>query len=249
MSSQYAIRVVDASVRFNMSSQKIDSLKEYFVKLIRRELMFKEFFALQEVNLTVMQGESWGIIGTNGSGKSTLLKLISGILAPHKGTVETVGQISPMIELGAGFDDNLTARENIFLNGALLGRSRPSMEQSVDAIIAFSGLEQFMEMPLKNYSSGMRARLGFAIATAVRPDILIVDEVLSVGDQAFKEKCQKRMQELLSDGTTLLFVSHSIDLIKSMCDHAIWLDKGRVIAQGASQEVCDAYVGSLKNKK
>lgn len=245
MDKQFAIQVCDATVRFNMSSQKIDNLKEYAIKLIKRELMFQEFFALQNINLTVRQGESWGFIGKNGSGKSTLLKLICNIITPYKGTVQTNGKIAPMIELGAGFDGNLTARENIFLNGALLGRSRREMEQSFEEIVNFSEIEKFLDMPIKNYSSGMRARLGFAIATSIHPDILVVDEVLSVGDQAFQKKCETRMTELLQGGTTLLYVSHSIESVKKMCGHALWLHEGKEMIQGEVGEVCKAYVEKM----
>ena len=186
MSKDYIIEVNDATVRFNMASEKIDNLKEYFVKFIKRELMFKEFLALQNINLRVRRGEAWGIIGINGSGKSTLLKLICGILSPYKGSVSINGTIAPLIELGAGFDGELTARENIYLNGAVLGYNKKFMQEHFDEIVEFAELQDFLNMPIKNYSSGMAARLGFAIATIVRPDILICDEVLSVGDIAFQ---------------------------------------------------------------
>jgi len=225
----YIIEVENATIRFNMASERIDNLKEYFIKLIKRELMFKEFLALKDVNLKIRRGEAWGIIGTNGSGKSTLLKMICGILKPYKGTVKINGTIAPLIELGAGFDGDLTARENIFLNGAVLGYD-----------------SHFMDMPIKNYSSGMAARLGFAIATVVRPDILICDEVLAVGDYAFQQKCERRMNDMRKQGTTLLFVSHSIDSVKEVCDHALWLRKGVEVQSGLVNEVCDAYMESLE---
>ena len=218
----FVIRVSGASVRFNMASEKIDNLKEYFVKLVKKELLFQEFFALKDVSFEVKRGEAWGLVGTNGSGKSTLLKLICGILKPYQGTVEINGSIAPLIELGAGFDGELTATENIYLNGAVLGYSKDFMDQHYDEIVEFAELRDFMNMPIKNYSSGMAARLGFAIATIVRPEILIVDEVLAVGDAAFQEKCQKRMQEMLAGGTTLLFVSHSIDELLLM-RHPWWI--------------------------
>ena len=227
----YVIKVTDATVRFNMASEKIDNLKEYFVKLVKKELLFQEFFALKDVSFKVKRGEAWGLVGTNGSGKSTLLKLICGILKPYKGSVKINGSIAPLIELGAGFDGELTATENIYLNGAVLGYSKEFMDQHYNEIVEFAELHDFMNMPIKNYSSGMAARLGFAIATIVRPEILIVDEVLAVGDAAFQEKCQKRMQEMLAGGTTLLFVSHSIEDVKTLCDHAIWLNKGHVMMQ------------------
>ena len=241
----FVIRVSDASVRFNMASEKIDNLKEYFVKLVKKELLFQEFFALKDVSFEVKRGEAWGLVGTNGSGKSTLLKLICGILKPYQGTVEINGSIAPLIELGAGFDGELTATENIYLNGAVLGYSKDFMDQHYDEIVEFAELRDFMNMPIKNYSSGMAARLGFAIATIVRPEILIVDEVLAVGDAAFQEKCQKRMQEMLAGGTTLLFVSHSIDDVKLLCDHAIWLNRVNVMMKGEAEAVCDAYMRSL----
>ena len=240
----YVIKVTDATVRFNMASEKIDNLKEYFVKLVKKELLFQEFFALKDVSFKVKRGEAWGLVGTNGSGKSTLLKLICGILKPYKGSVKINGSIAPLIELGAGFDGELTATENIYLNGPVLGYSKEFMDQHYNEIVEFAELHDFMNMPIKNYSSGMAARLGFAIATIVRPEILIVDEVLAVGDAAFQEKCQKRMQEMLA-GTTLLFVSHSIEDVKTLCDHAIWLNKGHVMMQGNASEVCSAYMKSL----
>ena len=243
MNSDSVVKVEHVTVRFNMASERIDNLKEYFVKLLRRELMFKEFLALKDVSLEVKRGESWGIIGTNGSGKSTLLKLICGILKPYKGSVKINGTIAPLIELGAGFDMDLTARENIFLNGAVLGYDKEFMKQHFDEIVEFAELKDFLDMPIKNYSSGMAARLGFAIATIVRPDILICDEVLSVGDFAFQQKCEQRMNEMRKEGTTVLYVSHSIDSVKSVCDHALWLDKGVVRMAGDVETVANAYMG------
>ena len=240
------IDVDNVTVRFNLASQKIDNLKEYVIKIIKRELMFQEFLALQDVSFQVRRGEAWGLIGTNGSGKSTMLKAISGILKPYKGAITVTGNIAPLIELGAGFDGDLTARENIFLNGCLLGHSEKYMREHFEEIVDFAELRDFLDSPIKNYSSGMRARLGFAIATMVKPDILIVDEVLSVGDAQFKRKCEARMNEMLSQGTTLLFVSHSIDEVKRLCDHAIWLKKGKAVKMGEVTEVCDAYMQSLK---
>lgn len=245
MGNEFAVRVDQATVRFNRASQKVDNLKEYFVKLVKKELMFQEFLALQDVTLEVRRGEAWGIVGRNGSGKSTLLKLICGIVAPYRGTVATYGSIAPLIELGAGFDGNLTAKENIFLNGAILGRSHQEMQQRFEEIVTFSETEQFLDMPVKNYSSGMRARLGFAIATVVQPDILIVDEVLSVGDQAFQKKCEEKMKRMLSGGTTLLYVSHSLSSVRKMCSHALWLDKGNVVMRGEAGPVCASYEKGL----
>lgn len=246
MKDKYIIEVNDATVRFNMASEKIDNLKEYFVKLVRKELMFKEFLALKNINLKIKPGEAWGIVGTNGSGKSTLLKLICGIIAPYKGSVRISGSIAPLIELGAGFDGDLTARENIFLNGAVLGYSKNFMKEKFDEIVEFAQLHDFLDMPIKNYSSGMAARLGFAIATVVRPDILICDEVLSVGDMAFQKKCEKRMKEMLLKGTTLLFVSHSIDAVREVCDHALWIDKGVEVMSGDVEKVTNAYYEKYK---
>ncbi len=242
MKKDIAVKVEHATVRFNMASERIDNLKEYFVKLLQGRLMFQEFLAVKDVSLEVKKGESWGLIGTNGSGKSTLLKLISGILKPYKGSVSINGSIAPLIELGAGFDGELTARENVFLNGAVLGYSKKFMEDHFDEIIEFAELREFLDMPIKNYSSGMAARLGFAVATMVRPDILICDEVLSVGDYAFQQKCEKRMTEMREAGTTLLYVSHNIDSVRKICDHAIWLDKGEMRMIGDVASVTQKYM-------
>lgn len=244
--NDYAVIVDHATVRFNMASERIDNLKEYFIKLVKRELMFKEFLAVKDVSFKVKKGEAWGIIGTNGSGKSTLLKLICGILKPYEGYVTINGSIAPLIELGAGFDGDLTARENIFLNGAVLGYDKQFMQKHFEEIVEFAELQDFLDMPLKNYSSGMSARLGFAIATIVRPDILICDEVLAVGDYAFQQKCEKRMNEMRECGTTLLFVSHSIDSVKEVCDHALWIEKGTAKMSGKVDVVCDAYMDYLQ---
>ena len=243
----YAVKVDHATVRFNMASEKIDNLKEYFVKLVKRELMFKEFLALKDVSFEVKKGEAWGIIGTNGSGKSTLLKLICGILKPYKGSVSVHGSVAPLIELGAGFEGDLTASENIYLNGAVLGYDKHFMQRHFDEIVDFAELWDFLEMPIKNYSSGMAARLGFAIATVVRPDILICDEVLSVGDYAFQQKCEKRMNEMRDEGTTLLYVSHSMESVRQVCDHVLWLQKGTVIDMGDVDVVTEQYIKALEN--
>lgn len=242
----YAIVIDHATVRFNMASERIDNLKEYFVKLLKKELMFKEFFALKDVSLKVKKGESWGIVGTNGSGKSTLLKLICGILKPYKGTVVINGSMAPLIELGAGFDPDLTARENIFLNGAVLGHDKHFMQEHFEEIVEFAELQNFLDMHIKNYSSGMSARLGFAVATVVRPDILICDEVLSVGDYAFQQKCEKRMQYMRECGTTLLYVSHSAESVKTVCEKALWLRKGENVMIGDAETVMDQYIKFLE---
>ncbi len=248
MSEKYVIDVDKVTIRFNMATEKVDNLKEYFVRLVTKQLMFQEFLALQDVDLKVKKGEAWGLIGINGSGKSTLLKAISGIMKPYKGTITVRGNIAPLIELGAGFDANLTARENIFLNGAVLGHSKKEMQEHFEEIVDFAEIRKFLDSPIKNYSSGMKARLGFSVATMVKPDILIVDEVLSVGDYRFRQKCQKRMEEMLSSGTTLLFVSHSIDQVKELCDHALWLDHGKMVMSGEAGPICDAYM-SMDEKK
>ena len=239
-----AVKPEHVVIRFNMASEKIDNLKEYFIKLVKHELMFKEFLALNDVSFEVKKGEAWGIIGVNGSGKSTLLKAICG-MKPYKGKITVNGSIAPLIELGAGFDGDLTARENIFLNGAVLGHDKKFMEQHFDEIVEFAELQDFLDMPIKNYSSGMAARLGFAIATIVKPDILICDEVLSVGDYAFQKKCEKRMNEMRAAGTTLLYVSHSIESVQKICDHALWLQKGIVKGVGNVDEIAKQYMDSL----
>lgn len=240
------IDVDHVTIRFNLASEKIDNLKEYFIKLVTRKLMFQEFLAVKDVSFQVRQGEAWGLIGTNGSGKSTLLKAISGILKPYKGTITVDGFIAPLIELGAGFDQEMTARENIFLNGCVLGHTEQFMKEHFDEIVDFAELHDFLDSPLKNFSSGMRARLGFSIATMVKPQILIVDEILSVGDVKFREKCAKRMEEMLSGGTTLLYVSHNISEVRRLCDHALWIDKGVQRMQGDVTTVCDAYMAEMK---
>lgn len=243
MNTETIIKVKNATVRFNKATENYNGLKEYVIKMLKGELMFQEFLALKDVNFEVKKGESWGLIGANGSGKSTFLKLICGILKPYKGTVKVHGKIAPLIELGAGFDPQLTARENIYLNGALLGHKKAFMEMHFNEIIEFAELGDFIDVPIKNFSSGMAARLGFAVATIVKPDILIVDEVLAVGDIAFQEKCRKRMESLLQNGTTLLFVSHSSKQVKELCQNVIWLDKGHVVAQGRAEDIIQKYEG------
>ena len=240
------IDVDHVTIRFNLSNQKVDNLKEYFVKLLKRELMFQEFLAVKDVSFQVREGEAWALVGTNGSGKSTMLKAISRILKPYKGTISVNGTVAPLIELGAGFDPEMTARENIFLNGCVLGHTEKFMQEHFDDIVAFAEVEKFLDSPLKNFSSGMRARLGFAIATMVKPDILIVDEVLAVGDVKFRAKCEKRMKELLEGGTTLLYVSHNINEVKRLCTHAIWIDKGVERMKGDVKTVADAYMAEMK---
>ncbi|MEE0929347.1 MAG: ABC transporter ATP-binding protein [Acutalibacteraceae bacterium] len=240
------IDVDHVTIRFNLSNQKVDNLKEYFVKLIKKELMFQEFLAVKDVSFQVKAGEAWGLIGTNGSGKSTLLKAISGILKPYKGAISVNGNVAPLIELGAGFDQEMTARENIFLNGCVLGHSEQFIKDHFDEIVEFADIKDFLDSPLKNFSSGMRARLGFSVATMVKPDILIVDEILAVGDMKFRQKCEARMKELLAGGTTLLYVSHNISEVLRLCDHALWIDKGVERMQGDAKTVCAAYVAEMK---
>lgn len=238
------VSIKDASVRYNLAMQKRHGLKDYFQALKRRELLFQEFIALKDINLTVRQGESWGIVGKNGSGKSTLLKLITGILRPYKGTVSVNGTVAPLLELGAGFDGDLTGRENIMMNGLILGMTEKDIQARFDEIVDFAEIETFLDVPLKNYSSGMKSRLGFSIATCARADILIADEVLATGDKAFQLKCEKRMQELLADGTTLLFVSHSSAAVKRMCQKALWLHAGEMMMTGDAEEVVQVYESS-----
>ncbi|WP_343248567.1 ABC transporter ATP-binding protein [Diplocloster hominis] len=240
------IKVKDLSIMFNKSSEKVDSIKEYTIKFVKHQLMFEEFWALKEISFEVKKGEALGIVGLNGSGKSTLLKTIAGVLKPTKGSVEVSGNVAPLIELGAGFDDNLSARENIFLNGAVLGYDRPYMRKQFEAIMDFAELWDFVDVPIKNFSSGMTARLGFSIATMNVPDILIVDEILGVGDFKFQEKCEKRMTEIINNGATIIFVSHSINQVRDLCSRALWLEKGKKIMDGPVEEVCDNYMNEKK---
>lgn len=248
MEQETVIKMEQAAVRFNLAKEKVDNLKEYVVRLIKHELLFQEFLALKDVSFEVKKGESWGLIGHNGAGKSTMLKLICGILKPYKGTVTVSGTVSPLIELGAGFDMEMTARENIHLNGAVLGHSEKFMNEHFDEIVDFAEIRDFLDVPLKNYSSGMVARLGFAVATIVRPDILIVDEVLSVGDLSFQKKCEERMNRMRAEGATLLYVSHSIESVRKLCAKVIWLEHGKVQMQGDAQKVCEAYLQFLKER-
>ena len=244
------IMIDHIGMSFNLASEQLNSLKEYFIKIARREFFFKEFIALDDIDFTVHQGDVYGIVGTNGSGKSTLLKIIAGVLEPSRGTCTVDGSIAPLIELGAGFDMELTARENIYLNGALLGYSKKFIQERFDEIVAFAEVEAFIDMPLKNYSSGMVARIAFSIATATIPDILLVDETLSVGDYLFQEKCERRISELVKNhNTTLLFVSHSIEQVERVCDKAIWIEKGKVRLKGDVSDVCAAYRGLEQERR
>lgn len=227
---------------FNKSSEKIDSIKEYAIKLVKHQLMFEEFWALQDISFEIKKGEAVGIVGLNGSGKSTLLKIIAKVLKPTKGNVEVLGTIAPLIELGAGFDSNLSARENVYLNGAVLGYDRQQMREKFESIMDFAELWDFVDVPIKNFSSGMVARLGFAIATCQMPDILIVDEILGVGDYKFQEKCEERMNKTIQNGATIVFVSHSINQVREICSRAIWLEKGKMIMDGPVDNVCSHYM-------
>lgn len=244
MDNKPIIEISDVSMRFNLATEKHDTIKEYIVKLIKHQLMFNEFYALKNVSLTIDRGDSVALIGVNGSGKSTLLKCIAGVMSPTQGSIIVRGSIAPLIELGAGFDMDLTARENIYLNGAVLGHDRAFMDEHFDSIVDFAELWEFIDVPVKNFSSGMVARLGFAIATEVKADILVVDEVLSVGDYRFQEKCKERIAALLNGGTTLLFVSHSAEQVKELCKRAVWLDKGMVIADGLVDEIYKEYINN-----
>ena len=244
MNKDTIIEVNQVSMKFNMASEKFDSFKEYFIKTLKKQISYNEFWALQDVSFSLERGESLGLIGLNGSGKSTMLKIIAGVLKPTKGSVTVRGSVAPLIELGAGFDYDLTARENIFLNGAILGYAREDMERYYDDIVEFSELKDFMNVPVKNFSSGMVSRLAFAIATIGQPDILIVDEVLSVGDFLFQQKCEQRIRKMKEHGTTLLFVSHSIDQVQSLCSKVVWLEKGHLKMQGDSMEIGNMYRNS-----
>ena len=240
------IEVQNVSVRFRMANDRVTSLKEYVVHLLSGKLQYGEFEALKNVSFEVKKGEVVGLVGHNGAGKSTILKVISGILKPTEGSVKVMANVVPMLELGSGFDMEMTGRENIFLNGAILGYSEEFLKEKYDEIVEFSEIGEFIDVPLRNYSSGMITRLAFSIATVVEPEILIVDEVLAVGDAAFQEKSRKRMMELMSGGTTVLFVSHDLSQIRTMCNRAVWIDHGEVKMFGDTETVCNAYQGITK---
>jgi ABC-type polysaccharide/polyol phosphate transport system ATPase subunit len=248
MGDNKTIRVNNVGMRFKLSKEKVDNLKEFVIKFLKRQISYKEFWAIKNITFEVEKGDRWGIIGLNGAGKSTLLKIISGVMKPTEGSVEIKGKIVPLLELGAGFDGNYTGKENIFLNGAMLGFSKEFLEEKYDEIVEFSEVGKFIDVPLKNYSSGMRARLGFSIATSIKPEILVLDEVLSVGDAKFKKKSENKILSLFSEGVTVLFVSHSIMQVKRICNKAIWLEKGEVVMMGDAKEVCEAYEKICKSE-
>lgn len=239
--SEKIIIVENVTMKFNLMEEKVDTIKEYILKLLKGKLFYNEFLALKGVSFSIDKGDVVGLIGFNGAGKSTMLKILAGVLKPSSGNVFVNGDIAPLIEVGAGFDPELTARENIFLNGAILGHSRSFLEKHFQAIIEFAELRDFINVPVKNFSSGMYARLGFSIATEVQPDILIVDEVLSVGDYRFQEKCEKRIQEMIKNGTTVVLVSHDINMIKRICNRVVWLESGIVKAVGPTSLICGEY--------
>lgn len=243
------IKLDNVSMKFNLGIEKEFSIKQAFVNLFSaksRRMMKKkeEFWALKNISFDVKKGEVIGLIGSNGAGKSTMLKIVSGVMKPTSGKVTVNGVISPMIELGAGFDPELTARENIFLNGAILGYSKKFLEEKFDEIVEFSELKDFLDVPVRNFSSGMTAKLAFSIATVVNPEILIVDEILSVGDIKFQEKSKNKMLEMIKGGTTVLYVSHSLQSIKDLCDKVVWIEHGKMIKMGKTKEVCDEYYKS-----
>lgn len=240
--SEPIVVINHVTMTFNIASEQLNNLKEYFLALVKGKLFFKAFNALEDIDFVVERGARYGIVGTNGSGKSTLLKIVAGVLEPTKGRVAIGGTIAPLIELGAGFDMELTARENIYLNGALLGYSKQFIDERFEDIVDFAEVRDFLDLPMKNYSSGMIARVAFAVATATIPDILVVDETLSVGDFRFQEKCEARINELVNEhGTTLLFVSHSIGQVERVCEKAVWIEKGHMRMIGSADEVCAAY--------
>ena len=244
-----AMKIENVSMKFNLSSEKVDNIKEYVIKMIKKELMFQEFWALRDISFEVQKGDRVGIMGLNGAGKSTLLKVISGVLKATQGTVTTNGKIAPLLELGAGFDRQYTGAENIYLYGAMLGYSKEFLEARYDEIVEFSELGSFIDVPVKNYSSGMRARLGFSVATIVEPDILILDEVLSVGDAKFRKKCKNRIQSMFDKGVTVIFVSHSTSQVLRMCNKGILLEQGRLIAQGDVEDVVSVYEAKMSENE
>ncbi|NCD03259.1 MAG: ABC transporter ATP-binding protein [Clostridia bacterium] len=246
MLAEPVINVEDVGMMFNLNNEKIDNLKEYIIKFLTGKLHYNEFWALKDISFKVEKGDRLGVMGFNGAGKSTLLKVIAGVMKPTQGSVKVKGIIAPMLELGAGFDPNYTGAENIFLYGATMGYSRKFIQSKYDEIIEFSELNEFIDVPIKNYSSGMKARLGFAIATAVSPEVLILDEVLSVGDAKFKKKSEAKLRGMIDTGITVLFVSHNTEQVRKICNKAIILQKGQIVASGTADEVCDKYSEMIK---
>lgn len=242
--NEIALEVENVGMRFRLSKEKVDSLKDYVIQKLSRKMQYQEFWALKNVSFQLEKGDRLGILGLNGAGKSTLLKVIAGVLKPTEGTVQVKGKIAPLLELGAGFDKQYTGAENIYLYGAVLGYSKKFVQEKFDEIVDFSGLRPFIDTPVKNYSSGMRSRLGFAIATQVEPDILILDEVLAVGDKDFHEKSEKKIMEMFDQGATVLFVSHSMEQVERVCNKAILLEKGKIVAMGSVAEVKVIYEGT-----
>ncbi len=242
--SKKVVEVRNVSMHFNLMEEKVDSIKEYLVRLLKGQLSYNDFIALNNVSFDIYQGDILGIVGFNGAGKSTMLKILAGVLSPTSGSVKVEGSIAPLIEVGAGFDPELTARENIFLNGAILGYSKAFLQEKFEEIIDFAELHEFVNVPVKNFSSGMYARLGFAIATIVQPDILIVDEVLSVGDFRFQEKCEARIQKMIEDGITIILVSHDNEMIERLCTKVLWLEHGKIRDIGDAQKVCKEFIGA-----
>ena len=238
------IEVEHLSMHFNLMEEKVDSIKEYIVRLIKGNLLYNEFIALDDISFSVQKNELLGIVGLNGAGKSTLLKILSGVFTPTSGSVKVKGTVAPLIEVGAGFDPELTAKENIFLNGLILGYSRKFIQEHFDEIVDFAELENFINVPVKNFSSGMYARLGFAIATVVEPDILIVDEVLAVGDFQFYQKCERRISDMIKNGVTIILVSHDINMVERMCTKVLWLEHGHIKAYGDKDKICEQYKNS-----
>lgn len=243
------IELDKVEMEFYMQSERIDSLKEFFVRLIRGKIKKKKKQTLKEISFKVKKGESVGLIGHNGAGKTTILKIITGIIAPTKGSVKVRGTVAPLLNLGAGFDYEATARENIYLNGAILGYTNKEIKNKFKSIVEFAELEEYIDVPLKNFSSGMVARLGFAIAIDVEPDILLVDEILAVGDENFRQKCAKKIEELQKKGVTFIIVSHNMAQIKKLCQHTVWIENGKVVEYGASNEICDKYQEYSKTQK
>ncbi len=240
-----AILLENVSVQYRIPSEAIGTFKEYIIRLVQGKIKHSSFLALQDINLEIKQGEIFGILGRNGAGKSTLLKVISRVLIPGEGRLWVNGTVSPLLQLGAGFHPELTGRENIYLNATLLGHTRKEVDSKIDEIIDFAEIGDFIEAPIRTYSSGMNARLGFAVATAWKPDILILDEVLSVGDVAFQEKCIIRMTGFRENGATVVIVSHSVDQVRAISQRVMWLDRGMIQSVGATNEVCDQYLHAL----